>query len=60
MCVQTILPQMSPDQIRAEVRLRHELFAQGGFILGPSHAIQANTPVENVMAMLEEAELLND
>jgi uroporphyrinogen decarboxylase len=29
------------------------LGAGGGYICGPSHAIQAGTPVENVVAMLE-------
>lgn len=27
----------------------------GGYILGPSHAIQAGTPVENVIALFDTA-----
>jgi uroporphyrinogen decarboxylase len=55
MCVQSTLPHSTPDQIRAEVRLRRELFADGGLILGPSHLIQEDTPLENILALYDEA-----
>ena len=54
--VQSTLPFGSPDAVRDEVRhLIATLGAGGGYILGPSHAIQAGTPPENVYAMFETA-----
>lgn len=54
--VQQVLPRMSAEQVRAEVRrLKQVLGARGGYICAPSHAIQAGTPPENVVAMIEEA-----
>jgi len=60
MCVQTTLPKSSPEQIAAEVELRRTLFADGGLILGPSHLIQPDTPVENTLAMYRAAGSLVD
>ncbi|MBI2302845.1 MAG: hypothetical protein HYU66_28395 [Armatimonadetes bacterium] len=54
--VQHTLPFGTPDEVRAEVaHLKATLGRSGGYILGPSHAIQAGTPPENITAMLEEA-----
>jgi uroporphyrinogen decarboxylase len=54
--VQRTLPFGSPDQVREEVRQRVTVLgAGGGYILGPSHAIQAGTPVENVLAFFDAA-----
>jgi len=54
--VQTTLPFGTPDDVRAEVEhLITVLGAGGGYILGPSHAIQAGTPPENVVAMFDTA-----
>jgi uroporphyrinogen decarboxylase len=40
----------------AEVkRLIDTLGKDGGYILGPSHAIQAGTPPENIVAMFDTA-----
>jgi uroporphyrinogen decarboxylase len=36
-------------------RLIRVLGKGGGYILGPSHAIQAGTPPENVVAMFDTA-----
>lgn len=55
MCVQTMLPKMTAPEIRREVRLRATLFPEGGLILGPSHSIQPDTPLENILALYEEA-----
>jgi uroporphyrinogen decarboxylase len=60
MCVQTVLPYGSASQVRSEVRRRLDLFPQGGLILGPTHAIQVGTPVENVVAMYAGAGSLSD
>ena len=54
--VQRILPCVSENEVRQEVRrLKQTLGAGGGYICAPSHAIQAGTPCENVIAMVEEA-----
>ena len=54
--VQRTLPFGTPDQVRAEVEsLITTLGRHGGYILGPSHCIQAGTPPENIYAMFETA-----
>ena len=54
--VQKTLPFGGVDDVRAETeRLIDVLGAGGGYILGPSHAIQAGTPPENVLAMFDAA-----
>jgi uroporphyrinogen decarboxylase len=54
---QRILPFGTPDEVRAEVRhCIDALAADGtGYILAPCHNIQGNTPVENIIAMYDEA-----
>jgi uroporphyrinogen decarboxylase len=54
--VQTTLPFGTVAEVRREVAdLKRILGKGGGYILGPSHAVQAGTPVENVYTMFEEA-----
>jgi uroporphyrinogen decarboxylase len=54
--VQTTLPFGSVEDVVAETRSRIRVLGKdGGYILGPSHAIQAGTPAENVLAMFEAA-----
>jgi uroporphyrinogen decarboxylase len=54
--VQKTLPFGTPDQVREEVEhLISTLGRNGGYILGPSHCIQAGTPPENIYAMFETA-----
>lgn len=54
--VQKTLPFAAADEVRREVRhLMATLGRGGGYILGPSHAIQAGTPAENVVAMFDTA-----
>ena len=55
MCVQTTLPDASPDEIRSEVIARQRLFSDGGLILGPTNTIELGTPIENIVAMYEAA-----
>ncbi|MCL4507447.1 MAG: methyltransferase [Chloroflexi bacterium] len=51
---QRTLPFGKPDEVRREVRERIRIFgAGGGFIFNPIHNVQAQTPVENVLAMFE-------
>ena len=60
MCVQTVLPHGSVDDVRREVQRRLAIFAKGGLLLGPTHAIQVNTPLANILAMYEAAGSLTD
>ncbi|MBC8492974.1 MAG: uroporphyrinogen-III decarboxylase-like protein, partial [Chloroflexi bacterium] len=44
------------EDVRQEVeKLIRVLGKGGGYILGPSHAIQAGTPAENIVAMFDTA-----
>ena len=54
---QRILPFGTPDEVRAEVRTCIDTLASDGtgYVLAPCHNIQANTPVENIIAMYDEA-----
>ena len=51
---QKVLPFGTPDEVYQQVKKRIEIFNQnGGFVFNTIHNIQANTPVENVAAMLK-------
>lgn len=51
---QQTLPFGTPEDVRAEVLERCEIFSKGGgYIFNAVHCVQANTPVENIVAMLE-------
>jgi uroporphyrinogen decarboxylase len=54
--VQHTLPWGTAEKVVAEVKhLIDTLGQDGGYILGPSHAIQAGTPPENVVALFDTA-----
>jgi uroporphyrinogen decarboxylase len=55
MCVQTTLPHGTTQDVEREVRRRLALFPQGGLFLGPTHAIQVGTPLENIVALYRAA-----
>jgi len=59
-CVQTTLAWGTPEEVRREVRRRLDLFADGGLFLGPTHAVQAGSPLENTLTMYREAGSLCD
>jgi len=59
-CVQTTLAWGSPEEVRREVRRRLALFPTGGLFLGPTHAVQVGSPLENILAMYGEAGSLCD
>lgn len=47
-----LLRKSTPDHVREGVRELIDTMAPGGgFIIGPSHKIKVETPVENVLAM---------
>ena len=51
---QKVLPFGTPAEVRAQVEERCRVFSPGGgFVFNAIHNIQANTPVENIVAMLE-------
>lgn len=51
---QRTLPFGTPQDVRAEVRERLEIFGKGGgFVFNPIHNVQAKVPVENLLAMYE-------
>jgi uroporphyrinogen decarboxylase len=53
---QRTLPHGTVRQCRAEARHRLDVIARGGgYIFAPAHCIQPDTPLENVLAVYEEA-----
>ena len=51
---QKILPFGTPDEIRRHVKEQCEILGRdGGFVFNAVHNIQANVPVENVVAMFD-------
>ena len=51
---QYTLPFGSPEDVREEVRLRLETLGKdGGLIIGPTHHVQLDTPLENLFALVE-------
>jgi len=51
---QKTLPFGTPDEVRAEVRERIEIFGRGGgFVFNTVHNVQANTPAENLVALYD-------
>jgi len=53
---QQTLPHGSREDCRAEARQRLDIIAKGGgYIFSPAHCIQPDTPLENVLAVYEEA-----
>ncbi|MGA2484865.1 MAG: uroporphyrinogen decarboxylase family protein [Roseiarcus sp.] len=57
---QRTLPFGTPAEVRAEVLERCEIFSPGGgFVFNAIHNVQANTPVENMVAMFEAVKEFN-
>ncbi|GAF73683.1 unnamed protein product, partial [marine sediment metagenome] len=51
---QKTLPFGTPEEVAQEVKSRIEVFGKGGgFVFNAIHNIQAKTPVENLLAMLQ-------
>ncbi len=49
---QRLLPQASPDEVKARVReLVEVLGSDGGYVVSAANNIQADTPAENILAM---------
>jgi hypothetical protein len=57
---QQTLPYGTPEQVRTEVLRLCEIFAKGGgFVYNTVHNIQANVPVENIVAMIDAVREFN-
>ena len=53
---QRVLPFCSPQEVRAQVKERIEIFGNdGGFVFNTIHNIQPDIPVENLVALFEAA-----
>lgn len=52
--VQSVLPFGSPEDVYAHTRAAIQTLGQGGgYIVGPSHVIERDVPLENILAMLQ-------
>jgi uroporphyrinogen-III decarboxylase len=57
---QKTLPYKTPEQVREEVLRLCDIFAKdGGFVFNTVHNIQANVPVENIVAMVDAVKEFN-
>ena len=55
-----MLPYGKPEEVRKQVLETCEIFSKdGGFVFNTVHNIQANVPVENMVAMLEAIKEFN-
>ena len=54
-CVQTTLAWGRPEDVQREVLRRLQLFPRGGLFLGPTHAVQVGSPLENILALYRTA-----
>ncbi|MEW6755254.1 MAG: uroporphyrinogen decarboxylase family protein [Candidatus Latescibacterota bacterium] len=53
--VQHLLPEGSPEQVRAEVRrLIAQVGAGGGFIIAPTHSLGSDIPLRNLTVLVDE------
>jgi uroporphyrinogen decarboxylase len=54
---QRTLPHGTPNDVRAEIKERINVLAKnGGYILAPSHELQGDIPLENMLAFIDEAQ----
>ena len=53
---QRTLPHGTPEDVRDEVRRLIDIGADGGYILAPAHSIEDDVPLENMLALINEAE----
>ena len=57
---QKTLPYTTPEKVREEVLRLCDIFAKdGGFVFNTVHNIQANVPVENIVAMVDAIKEFN-
>ena len=57
---QNVLPFGTPEKVREQVLRRCKIFSRkGGFVFNSVHNIQAKTPVENIVRMIEAVKEFN-
>ena len=57
---QKVLPFGTPEEVREQVLRRCEIFSPGGgFVFNSVHCVQAGTPVENIVAMIDAVHEFN-
>jgi uroporphyrinogen decarboxylase len=54
---QNILPYGSKDEIHTEVKRLMKVMGRSGYVFGPGHNIQEDTPPENIAEMFEAAKI---
>jgi uroporphyrinogen-III decarboxylase len=55
-----VLPFGTPDEVRSEVLRKLEILSPGGgYVFNAIHNVQARSPVENVVAMIETVREFN-
>ncbi len=54
--MQKILPFGTKEEVIAESKRLLELGKDGGYIFSPSHSVESDTPFENMIAFIEEAQ----
>jgi len=53
---QHVLPKGTPEEVRAQVKERIDVFAKGGgYVFNPIHCIQHDVPAENLLAAADAA-----
>ncbi len=57
--IHNVLPFGAPEDVRKEVRMLLKTLGAGkeGFICASCHNIQAGTPVDNILAMIDEVKI---
>jgi len=53
---QRTLPYGDVNAVRAESRRLLELGAVGGYVFSPSHAVEGDVPLENMLAFIDAAQ----
>ncbi|VGO21936.1 uroporphyrinogen decarboxylase family protein [Pontiella sulfatireligans] len=57
---QNVLPFGTPEEVRAQTLERCEIFSEnGGFVFNAIHNVQALTPIENLVAMIDAVKEFN-
>ena len=57
---QRVLPFGTPEEVRTQVLRRCEIFSRdGGFVFNSVHNVQAQTPVENIVSMIDAVHEFN-
>ncbi len=57
---QRTMPYGTPEDVRREVRRMYDLGRGGGYILSPSHSLEGDVPLENLIALVEETRRLSE